>query len=136
MIAEGRRGHANAGFNQLATWEDAKEGVVRPRWASGEFSPFPNAAYDRHSNKLEDPKNPTCNGRSNYVFADGHAEGVEFAETWDIGAPGRAGRTCPCGGSSTPAAWPTSIDRTRSNADRGGGGRTTRPPPLVSRPHR
>jgi prepilin-type processing-associated H-X9-DG protein/prepilin-type N-terminal cleavage/methylation domain-containing protein len=91
VVAEGRRGHANAGYNQLATWEDAKEGVVKPRWAGGEFSPFPNAAYDRHSNKPEVPATPTFNGRSNYVFADGHAESLEFADTWDIRAPGRPG---------------------------------------------
>ena len=84
VIAEGRLGVNNAGWNQLATHE-ANEGVVLPTFDAAQRTPQTNVAYDRHSPK-PDPKNaPKFNGRSNYVFADGHAETLEYKSTWDAG---------------------------------------------------
>jgi prepilin-type N-terminal cleavage/methylation domain-containing protein/prepilin-type processing-associated H-X9-DG protein len=91
VIAEGRRGYNNAGWNQLATHE-APEGAVKPSWSPGEYaSSETNVAYDRHSVRPDSKTNPKFEGKSNYVFADGHAETMEFKGTWDIGTPGRPG---------------------------------------------
>jgi prepilin-type processing-associated H-X9-DG protein len=93
VVAEGSRGLNNAGFNQLATNELAAEARVKPRWNPGEFNPQPNHAYDRHSVKSDSRTAPKLNGRSNYVFADGHAESMDFQDTWDAGIGTRPGGT-------------------------------------------
>jgi prepilin-type processing-associated H-X9-DG protein len=85
FAAEGTRGHRNAGFNQLATNEFADEALVIPRWNAGQFNPEVNIAYDRHSTRPDNRAAPKFNGRSNYVFADGHAETLDFQSTWDAG---------------------------------------------------
>jgi prepilin-type processing-associated H-X9-DG protein len=91
VVAEGRRGYANAGWNQLATHE-APQGAVKPAWSPSEYaSSETNAAYDRHSVRPDSKSNPKFSGMSNYVFADGHAEMMDFKGTWDIGIPGRPG---------------------------------------------
>ncbi len=90
-VAEGTRGYRDAGFNQLATNEPAPEARVKPRWNSSEFTPQTNHAYDRHSLRPDDRANPKFNGRSNYVFADGHAESLLFDDTWDAGIGPRPG---------------------------------------------
>jgi prepilin-type processing-associated H-X9-DG protein/prepilin-type N-terminal cleavage/methylation domain-containing protein len=91
VIAEGCLGHQNAGFNQLATWEFDNRGLVTKTWTPAGYSPDANVAYDRHSSKRDDRARPTCNGKANYVFADGHAETLEFKSTWDSGIAGRPG---------------------------------------------
>ncbi len=84
VIAEGRKGVTAAGWNQLSTWE-ADNGVVVPKPSVAQRTPETNVAYDRHSLKPDSKSSPTFNGRSNYVFADGHAESLEFRDTWDAG---------------------------------------------------
>jgi prepilin-type N-terminal cleavage/methylation domain-containing protein/prepilin-type processing-associated H-X9-DG protein len=87
VVAEGRRGYANAGWNQLATHE-APQGAVKPTWSPSEYAGSEtNVAYDRHSVRPDSK----FSGMSNYVFADGHAETMDFKGTWDIGIPGRPG---------------------------------------------
>jgi prepilin-type processing-associated H-X9-DG protein len=84
VIAEGKIGYNNAAWNQLSTWE-ANEGVVLPTFTAAQRAPQTNVAYDRHSPRPDNPARPTFNGRSNYVFADGHAESMEYKSTWDAG---------------------------------------------------
>jgi prepilin-type processing-associated H-X9-DG protein len=91
VIAEGVLGHTNGGFNQLATWEFDDRGLVTKTWTATRFTPEPNIAYDRHSSRRDRRDKPTCNGKSNYVFADGHAETLEFVSTWDSGVGGKPG---------------------------------------------
>ena len=94
VVAEGTRGYQNAGWNQLATHE-APQGVVKPAWAASDASgggDF-NCAYDRHSVRRDSRTSPRSTGMANYVFADGHAETMDFKSTWDIGVPGRPGGT-------------------------------------------
>jgi prepilin-type N-terminal cleavage/methylation domain-containing protein/prepilin-type processing-associated H-X9-DG protein len=91
VIAEGSLGHQNAGFNQLATWEFDNRGLVTRTWIPGGYNPEPNVAYDRHSSRRDSRVKPSYNGRSNYVFADGHAETMEFKTTWDSGVGGKPG---------------------------------------------
>jgi prepilin-type N-terminal cleavage/methylation domain-containing protein/prepilin-type processing-associated H-X9-DG protein len=55
--------------NWLATWTSNYDTRV------GELTPE-NAAYNRHGGKT------IAQGRSNFVFADGHAETLDWAETW------------------------------------------------------
>jgi prepilin-type N-terminal cleavage/methylation domain-containing protein/prepilin-type processing-associated H-X9-DG protein len=96
VIAEGTRGYNNAGWNQLATHE-ANEGLVEPTWAPTKYaSSQTNVAYDRHSTRRDSKTAPKFSGMSNYVFADGHAETLDFKSTWDVGIAQRPG------GASTP----------------------------------
>jgi prepilin-type N-terminal cleavage/methylation domain-containing protein/prepilin-type processing-associated H-X9-DG protein len=89
VVAEGRRGYNNAGWNQLATHE-APEGAVKPTWSPSEYgSSETNVAYDRHSTRPDPKTNPKFSGVSNYVFADGHAEALDFKGTWNVGIGGR-----------------------------------------------
>src|SRR5206468_4207588 len=78
----GRKGVTAAGWNQLSTWE-ADNGLVVPKPSVAQRTPETNVAYDRHSLKPDSKSSPTFNGWSNYVFADGHAESLEFKDTWD-----------------------------------------------------
>jgi len=52
-------------FHHVARWEPLQQGVVGPKTKK-------NVAWDRHSGKR----------RSNYVFADGHAESMVYEDTW------------------------------------------------------
>ena len=88
VIAEGTLGHNGAGFNQLSTSEYATEALVIPTWTVGQLNP-PNVAYDRHSTRRDSLTHPTFNGKSNYVFADGHAESLDYQSTWDAVGLGR-----------------------------------------------
>jgi prepilin-type N-terminal cleavage/methylation domain-containing protein/prepilin-type processing-associated H-X9-DG protein len=94
VIAEGRKGVTGAGWNQLATWE-VDNGVVVPTFTTAQRTPETNVAYDRHSLKPDNKTSPTFNGRSNYVFADGHAESMEYKDTWDAGLGVRNAGTGP-----------------------------------------
>lgn len=94
VVAEGRKGVGGAGWNQLSTWE-ADNGVVLPTFTPTQRTPESNVAYDRHSLKPDNKSNPTFNGRSNYVFADGHAESLEFKDTWDASLGTRNNGTGP-----------------------------------------
>jgi len=88
LVAEGRRGANNGnGFNQLATNEAADEALVSPTYVD-------NIAYNRHGKRANAGVigggrvgTPLVDGRSNYVFADGHAESMLFEDTWK-GLPG------------------------------------------------
>jgi len=51
-------------FHHVARWEDDQSGTVGPKTKK-------NVAWDRHAGK-----------RSNYVFADGHAESMNYDDTW------------------------------------------------------
>jgi len=69
-------------YNQLATNEDAPQASVTPINTV-------NVAYNRHGRMSNAGTigggrvgNPLLNGRSNYVFADGHAESLPFQDTW------------------------------------------------------
>ena len=69
VIVEGARKAANrlaidGPYHHVATWESDPEGCVGPVTKK-------NIAWDRHAGK-----------RSNYVFADGHAESLDYKETW------------------------------------------------------
>jgi prepilin-type processing-associated H-X9-DG protein len=92
VIAEGRRGVGNAGWNQLSTWE-VDTGVVLPTFTAAQRAPETNVAYDRHSLRPDDRTNPKFDGRSNFVFADGHAESLEYKHTWDAGIGTRGAGT-------------------------------------------
>ena len=56
-------------FHHVARWEPLQAGVVGPKTRK-------NVAWDRHSSKKSSDK------RSNYVFADGHAESMSYEDTW------------------------------------------------------
>ena len=83
IVAEGRRGAVdNNGYNQLATNEGANQALVTPTRVD-------NIAYNRHGKRANAGtvgagRAPEAfrNGRACYLFADGHAEGMEFADTW------------------------------------------------------
>ena len=65
VIVEGARAAAGQEpFHHVATWESITEGKVGRLYDK-------QVAHDRHAGK-----------RSNYVFADGHAETMKFADTW------------------------------------------------------
>jgi prepilin-type processing-associated H-X9-DG protein/prepilin-type N-terminal cleavage/methylation domain-containing protein len=51
-------------FHHVARWESDQRGTVGPKTKK-------NVAWDRHAGK-----------RSNYVFADGHAETMNYDDTW------------------------------------------------------
>jgi prepilin-type processing-associated H-X9-DG protein/prepilin-type N-terminal cleavage/methylation domain-containing protein len=51
-------------FHHVARWEPLQQGVVGPKTKK-------NVAWDRHAGK-----------RSNYTFADGHAESMFYDDTW------------------------------------------------------
>lgn len=77
-IMESRPGVNNAEFGHVATWEGAKtEGFV-----CNDFTT--NVGFDRHGKISGDPNDITKNGggRSNYIFADGHAKSLTWSSVW------------------------------------------------------
>ncbi len=65
IIVEGARAPlGQEPFHHVATWENDARGGVGPTFKQ-------NVAWDRHAGK-----------RSNYAFADGHAESLAYDETW------------------------------------------------------
>ncbi|MBC8106347.1 MAG: prepilin-type N-terminal cleavage/methylation domain-containing protein [Anaerolineae bacterium] len=64
-------GFAPEPFHHVARWEDNTDGIIGEKAKQ-------NIAWDRHSGGK----------RSNYVFADGHAESLVYEDTWKaIGPP-------------------------------------------------
>jgi prepilin-type processing-associated H-X9-DG protein/prepilin-type N-terminal cleavage/methylation domain-containing protein len=80
VIADGKQGVGGNAWNQLATWE-------APFAHVSEYDKG-NVAYDRHR------------GRGMYVFADGHAESLEWKTTWTPRGP-----LVPNSPGSRPTMW-------------------------------
>jgi prepilin-type N-terminal cleavage/methylation domain-containing protein/prepilin-type processing-associated H-X9-DG protein len=107
FITESMPGANNANWNQLATWEGAREGFVCINFTN-------NAAFDRHVGRMSRPQsgwqstNPEPldagergRGLANYVFADGHAKATSWNGTWRRIAPDVAHN----GQQVTPTMW-------------------------------
>ncbi len=109
VIAESSTGVDEANYNQLASWETEDRGYVCIDWPN-------NTAMDRHVShvpgrgpatwKQHNPesidKGARNKGLSNYVFADGHAKAMNWAQTWRrIGPDKRAAD----GTMITPTPW-------------------------------
>ena len=69
----------NANWNQLSTWEDPHGRVCK---YNGQIT-TENTGFDRHA-KVTNQKDvaQASAGRSNYVFADGHAKNLSWGDTW------------------------------------------------------
>ncbi len=71
MFAEGPAG-SGSGIHHVATWESGEPGgTLGPTSVAGKR----NVAFDRHIRK------------ANYAFADGHAEPMQWEETWKTIGP-------------------------------------------------
>jgi prepilin-type N-terminal cleavage/methylation domain-containing protein/prepilin-type processing-associated H-X9-DG protein len=117
IIAEGRRGAVDDnGFNQLATNEDDIRGRVTPTHVD-------NIAYNRHGKRANagtvgSGRAPQQfrNGRSDFLFADGHAETMEFTDTWAALPGTRVGvdtTTFP-----SPSMWRQLYDSSKAPLDK------------------
>jgi len=110
VICESTTGIYEANYNDVSTWETEPRGYVcidEPN----------NVAFDRHISHVPNRSNATWKtdgpepidkgarnqGRSNYVFADGHAKSLTWKETWNRIGPDT--QTASTHKTVTPTMW-------------------------------
>jgi len=97
ILAEGTPGPDNSEWHQVATWE-AADGLV----CSDDTA---NIAFDRHAKVSDNSISARNGGLANYIFADGHAKGLQWGATWRRTGPD----VVQNGVTLTPTMWRTSF---------------------------